>query len=99
MKRLFPLVLAVVLAFGILGFANAEVVDMGTFTYDSDTGLDWLDVTHTINLSFSDVQSELGEGGSSDDKSHDNDSSGHKKKWKKKGRHGNDDSRGHKKRK
>ncbi len=35
-------------------------------TFDTETELEWLDVTHTLNLSFSDVQSELGEGGQFD---------------------------------
>ncbi len=41
----------------------AEIIDNGRFTTDTDTGLDWLDVTETVNMSYNDVIKEMGIGG------------------------------------
>jgi hypothetical protein len=35
----------------------------GLLTIDSDTGLQWLDWSHTVNRSYNDVSSQLGDGG------------------------------------
>ena len=42
---------------------NATIVDNGIYTTDTNTGLDWLDVTETVNLSYNYVTSQLGTGG------------------------------------
>jgi hypothetical protein len=36
---------------------------LGSITYDTDTGMEWLDLTNTYNRSFGDVTSQLGPGG------------------------------------
>lgn len=50
--------------------ANALLIDRdwvalndAALTYDTDTGLEWLDVTVTAGLSYNDVTAELGAGG------------------------------------
>lgn len=43
--------------------ANAAIIDHNTYLTDTDTGLDWLDVTASVNLSFNYVESQFGEGG------------------------------------
>ena len=42
---------------------NAALIDNGDYTTDSSTGLDWLDLTDTTNLSYDYVSSQLGIGG------------------------------------
>ena len=46
--------------------ANAAIVDNGTYTTDTGTGLDWLDVTATLGLSYNQVVAELGAEGAYD---------------------------------
>ena len=43
--------------------ANAELVDNGTVTFDSSTGLEWLDLTETAGLSYNYVKTQLASGG------------------------------------
>jgi hypothetical protein len=43
--------------------ANSAIIDNGDYTTDSASGLDWLDVTQTINLSYDNVYSEVSIGG------------------------------------
>jgi hypothetical protein len=58
LKKLLPLLLL------FAGFqANATIIDNGTYTTDTDSGLDWLDVTASINRSYDDVSTEFGSGG------------------------------------
>jgi hypothetical protein len=42
---------------------NAAIIDLGAITRDTDTGLDWLDVTQTSGLSYDQVTVQLGVGG------------------------------------
>ena len=42
---------------------NAELVDNGKITSDTQTGIDWLDLTETSGLSYDYVSSQLGSGG------------------------------------
>lgn len=42
---------------------NAAIIDNGTYTTDTQTGLDWLDVTETFQRSYNDVSSQFGVGG------------------------------------
>lgn len=48
---------------GLTATVNAAIEDLGTITRDTDTGLEWLDVTQTTNLSYDYVSSQLGAGG------------------------------------
>jgi hypothetical protein len=43
--------------------ANAILIDNGTITLDSDTGIEWLDLTESINRSYDDVAGQFGTGG------------------------------------
>lgn len=43
--------------------ANALLIDNDTYTTDSVSGLDWLDVTATVNQSYDTVTSQFGVGG------------------------------------
>lgn len=43
--------------------AQATLIDNGTYTTDTESGLDWLDVTGTTNQSINYVLSQLGPGG------------------------------------
>ena len=40
--------------------AKATLINDGTYVDDTTTGLDWLDLTQTTNLSYNTVSSELG---------------------------------------
>lgn len=44
-------------------FSHATIVDLGTITRDTETGLDWLDVTETRGLSYNQVTAQMGVGG------------------------------------
>ena len=43
--------------------SQAAIIDHGSYFSDTDSGLDWLDVTASVNRSFNDVFSQLGSGG------------------------------------
>jgi len=43
--------------------ANANLVDRGLVTYDTQSGLEWLDLSQTQGLSFDQVSAQLGAGG------------------------------------
>lgn len=43
---------------------QASVIDNGLYTTDTESGLDWLDVTETVGMSLSDVFAQLNAGGS-----------------------------------
>lgn len=43
--------------------ANAALISNGSFTTDTDTGLDWLDLTQTVSTDYSDVVSQMSAGG------------------------------------
>jgi len=43
--------------------ANATLIDVGTTTFDDNTGLAWLDLTQTRGLSYNFVSGQLGSGG------------------------------------
>jgi hypothetical protein len=51
------------LMLGATSTANAALIDSGSFTTDTSTGLDWLDLTETVSTSYDYVSSQLGEGG------------------------------------
>ena len=55
LKKLLPLM------FLFAGFqTNATIIDHGSYTTDTSSGLEWLDVTMSINRSYDDVSSHFG---------------------------------------
>jgi hypothetical protein len=52
------------LALGFISTGQAAIVDLGNITRDTNSGLDWLDVTETAGLSYNEVSSRLTPGGS-----------------------------------
>ncbi len=42
--------------------ANASIIDNGDRTTDSVSGLDWLDVTFSMNRSYDEVSAQFGDG-------------------------------------
>lgn len=44
--------------------ASAAFIDHGTYLTDAASGLDWLDVTASVNWSYTDVSGQLAAGGS-----------------------------------
>ena len=46
--------------------SQATIIDQGDYLTDTATGLDWLDVTTTSNLSYNDVSAQLGVSGALD---------------------------------
>ncbi len=64
MKKYFIFSAIVCLAVLIMpAHAGATLIDMANITQDTDTGLDWLDITVTVNRSWNDVSSQFGTGG------------------------------------
>jgi len=51
------------LLIGLSQSANAVFVDNSTYLTDTSSGLDWLDVTATIRMSYEDVSVQFGKGG------------------------------------
>lgn len=49
--------LAILVFIGWAGAASAALIDNGSTTIDSDTGLEWLDITETVGLSYNAVLS------------------------------------------
>lgn len=45
------------------GGAHAALIDRGAYLTDTTSGLDWLDVTASVNRSYTDVSSQFGAGG------------------------------------
>jgi len=43
--------------------SNSAIIDNGTYTTDTASGLDWLDLTESTYMSYSDVIAQLGTGG------------------------------------
>ncbi len=62
-NRLKSVVSMLALALGLSASANAAFIDSGTFLTDTDTGLDWLDVTLSVNRTYNDVSANFGSGG------------------------------------
>ncbi|WP_145999096.1 PEP-CTERM sorting domain-containing protein [Oceanicoccus sp. KOV_DT_Chl] len=55
-----------ILTISILTFSlssHSAIVNLGGTTFDTATGLEWLDVTATIGLSYNQVSAQLGAGG------------------------------------
>jgi hypothetical protein len=51
-----------VMGLSFVSVGHAAIIDNGDFTTDTDTGLDWLDLTKTSNRSYDDISSKLGVG-------------------------------------
>lgn len=49
--------------FSFTGVSPAAIIDHGDYLTDTATGLDWLDVTETVNMSFDTITGMLGAGG------------------------------------
>ena len=70
MLKIFRSTVIVLLSFLLLvipGYSTAElqsiddpVYGAGSITYDTETGLEWLDLTFSINMTRSEVTDELG---------------------------------------
>ena len=43
--------------------AHSAIIDYGTYFSDTQSGLNWLDVTATVNRSYNDISSQFGSGG------------------------------------
>ena len=57
-KRIFITVASITLMSMPSGFASASLIDHGDYLTDNGpAGLDWLDVTKTVGVSFNEVQS------------------------------------------
>ena len=54
---------AAALALALVGQVNANIIDHDTYVTDTNSGLDWLDITASVNMSFSYVSSQFGVGG------------------------------------
>jgi len=48
------------LLLGFISSANSAIIDNGYYTTDTNTGLDWLDLTETAGKTYDDVAMELG---------------------------------------
>lgn len=57
------LLIGLILLFVVSLNTSAKLIDNNTFTTDTESGLDWLDVTSSVNLSFEYVSSQLSTGG------------------------------------
>ncbi len=57
---------ATVLLVLVSATAHAILIDMGNYSTDDDTGLKWLEVTETAGLSYNEVTSQFGTGGTYD---------------------------------
>lgn len=62
MNILFTLLL--VTGLSLAGSAQASLVDFGTYTQDTDSGLEWLDLTETDGLSYKRVKKMIKDSGS-----------------------------------
>jgi hypothetical protein len=51
------------LVFAFAQFANAALIDNGTYLTDTASGLDWLKLTETTDRSYADISSQFGVGG------------------------------------
>ncbi len=63
MKILNTLLVILLHLFLTSNAVQATIIDNGTYTTDTGSGLDWLDVTLTIDRSYNDISSQLGIGG------------------------------------
>ena len=50
-------------SWAVLEERDDPVFGVGSITYDTETGYEWLDLTESLNMSFNDVSAQLGPGG------------------------------------
>ena len=65
-KRILKLAATMAFAIGFIVNAHATLIgvqDHGAYLTDTASGLDWLDVTATVNMSYDEVSAQLGTGG------------------------------------
>ncbi len=55
--------IAVFIAVAIPSIVTAEIIDHGNFLTDTETQLDWLNITHSVNRSYEDISSQFDTGG------------------------------------
>lgn len=60
-RRLFTLTLLFI-GLNLSSLSNAALMDMGNFTRDTSSGLDWLDLTESNGLSYNAVKAEMYQG-------------------------------------
>jgi len=63
MKNHFMTAITLVLSLIAISPIKADIIDNGSFTTDTQSGLDWLDVTETTYKSYNDVIEQFGKGG------------------------------------
>jgi hypothetical protein len=63
MKKLLVILKMLFFFFGIIGLANAALVDHGNYSSCDATGLDWLEIVPTVNISYNDMILEFESGG------------------------------------
>lgn len=63
LRKAFACLLA---GIALTGAAQASIVDHGDYLTDTVSGLDWLDVTQSVNFSYNQVSAQLGSGGAFD---------------------------------
>lgn len=59
----YKILASAIMVVGLAMPVQASIIDHGDFLTDTETGLDWLDVTKSVNRSYDDVSSEVGAGG------------------------------------
>ena len=62
MKRSF-LTLTFLMSLFLNSLVSADIIDNGRYTTDTATGLDWLDVTASLNKSYNEVIEQFGPNG------------------------------------
>ncbi len=74
MKIIYKTFYALLLALVFQSIANASLIEIDLYSYgdklitrDTDTGLDWLDLTSTLNISYDDMQTKISSGGEFED--------------------------------
>jgi len=63
MKKLLVVLCMLFFFFGIIGFANATLVDHGSYSSCDATGLDWMELEPTLGLHFTYVDTQFGPSG------------------------------------
>jgi len=63
MKTAFLAIFTLILLSSFSASIRAEIIDNGPFTTDTETGLDWLDVTASVDKSYNYVSNQFGLGG------------------------------------
>lgn len=62
-KKLRLLLLAIAVPLCLSSNAGGKILDRGDYLTDTQSNLDWLDVTASANMSYNDIAKQLGKGG------------------------------------